>query len=185
MAAHVAGQKPRGGTVRRMWPPGLRPARHKATVWVPARPEVVIRWLCDPDRRQQARSADVGTWEIVEGPTFAPLTSGGLRVRYTARHSNWTATVEILDEEQTDRSFSRQIVLVTSRADARSPFTTEAQLRVDADEARGGANLTARAVAHVVGRGFHNTAYATAMLRQAQDICQQVVTVVQEEFTAQ
>ena len=168
-----------------MSPLGLRPASHTATVWVPARPEVVIQWLCDPDRRQQALHADVGTWELVEGPTFEPLTSGGLRVRYTARHSNWTADVEIFDEERTDRSFSRQIVLVSGRAGARSPVTTQAQLRVDADEARGGANLTAQAVAQVVGRGFHNTAYSTAMRRHAQGICQQVVTVVQEEFAAQ
>jgi hypothetical protein len=168
-----------------MWPPGLRPARHKAMVWVPAGPEVVIRWLCDPDRRQQARYADVGTWELVEGPTFEPLTSGGLRVRYTTRHSNWTANTEILDEERTDRSFSRRLVVVSSRAGSRSPATTEAQLHVDADEARGGTNLTAQAEAQLLGRGFHNTAYASAMLRLARDMCQRVVTVVQEEFTAQ
>src|SRR5665213_52094 len=123
MAAHVAGRNRRGGTVRCMWLPGVRSARHKATVWVPARPDVVIRWLCDPDRRQQAHYADVGGWEIVEGPTFEPLTSGGLRVRYTTRYSKWTANVESVDEDQSDRSFSRRIVIVSSRVGTRRSAT--------------------------------------------------------------
>jgi hypothetical protein len=174
-----------------MWLPGLRRARHKATVWVPARPEVVIRWLCDPDRRQQAQHADLGTWELVEGPTFEPLTAGGLRLRYTLRYSRWTTNIEIVDDDQTERSLSRRIVMVRSQVGARWPATTLAWLRVDADDAEGGANLTAHAEAHLVGRargfvllGFHDTAYANAMLRQVQDMCQRVLNVVLEEFAA-
>ena len=174
-----------------MWLPGLRRARYKETVWVPARPEVVIRWLCDPDRRRQAHHAYVGPWEIVEGPTFAPLTSGGLRVRYTRRYSELITNVEIVDDDLTDRSFSRRIVVVLRQRDARRSATMVARLRVDADEERGGANLAALAVAHFVGRarlltllGFDDTAYANAMMRQAQEICQQLLTVVLDEFKA-
>ena len=192
MTAHVVGRNRRGGTVGVVWLPGVRRARHKATVWVPARPEVVIPWLCDPDRRQEAHYADVGGWEIVEGPTFESLTSGGLRVRYTTRYSKWTANVESVDEDRTDRSFSRRIVLVSSRVGTRRSATMVVRMRVNADEARGGASITAHAVAHLVGRarllvllGRHDTAYANAMLRQAQDMCQRVSTLVLEEFPAQ
>jgi hypothetical protein len=189
-AADVAGGI--GAAVRfERWLPGLRRARHKATVWVPARPEVVIRWLCDPDRRQQAQRADLGTWELLEGPTFEPLTSGGLRVRHSLRYSKWTVSFEIVDDDRTDRSFSRRIVMVRSQVGALWPATTVAWLRVDADEAGGGANLTAHVEARLVGRarvfvllGFRDTAYANAMLRQTQDICQQVLTVALEEFAA-
>ena len=152
----------------------------------------MIRWLCDPDRRQQALRADLGTWELVDDPTFEPLTSGGLRVRYSMRNSNWTTNFEIVDDDRTDRSFSRRIVMVSSQVGARRSGTMVARLRVDADEDRGGANLTAHAEAHLVGRarrlvllGFHDIAYANAMLQQAQNICQQVSSVVLEKFTTQ
>ncbi len=174
-----------------MWLPGLRCARHKATVWVPARPEVVIRWLCDPDRRQQAQLGDLGAWELVDGPTFELLTSGGLRVRYSLRYSKWTVSFESADEDRTDRTFSRRIVMVRSQVGARWPATTVAWLRVDAEEADGGSHLTARVEARLVGRarlyvgllGFRDTAYARAMALQAQDICQRVSTVALEKFT--
>jgi hypothetical protein len=186
-----AGRNRRSGTVSSMWLPGLRPARHKATVWVPARPEVVIRWLCDPDRRQRPQHADLGPWELVEGPTFEPLTSGGLRVRFSVRYSKWTVSRESVDGERTARSFSRRIVSVRSRVGARRRATSVAWLRVDANEEAGGANLTAHVMARLVGRarlfvllGFHDTAWAKVMLGDAHAVCQRVVAVVLQEFAA-
>ena len=160
-------------------------------MWVPARPEVVIRWLCDPGRRQQAQPGDPGTWELVEGPTFEPLVSGGLQVRYSLRYSKWTVSFEIVDDDRTDRTFSRRIVMVRSQVGAIWPATTVAWLRVDAAEAGGGSNLTASVEARLVGRarlfvllGFRDTAYARATALQVQGICQEVLRVVLEEFAA-
>ena len=160
-------------------------------MWVPAGPEVLIRWLCDLERRQQAQLGDLGAWELVEGPTFEPLTSGGLRVRYSVRYSKWTVSFEIVDDDRTDRTFSRRIVMVRSQVGAIWPATTVACLRVDADEAGGGSNLTASVEARLVGParlfvhlGFRDTAYARVMARQVQGICQEVLSVVLEQFAA-
>jgi hypothetical protein len=118
--------------------------------------------------------------------------SGGLRLRYSLRYSKWTVSFEAVDDDRTERTFSRRIVMVRSQVGARWPATTVAWLRVDADEAGGGADLTASVEARLVGRarlfvllGFRGTAYARAMVLQVQGICQQVLTVVLEEFAAQ